>query len=450
MTLIPFEHQLRTVAFQATNERVFDTSDPGTGKTGSAILAFNARRMRGGGAALIIAPKSILRSAWQADFKKFAPHLVTSIASAEHREDAFEAPADAYIINHDAARWLAKRPADFFSKFDTLIIDESGAYKHNTSQRSKAIVKIKSYFKYRLLMNGTPNPNSVLELWNQLNILDDGQRLGKSFYSFRQAVCVPKQVGPAANMIQWADRPGAQEAIAKRIEDITIRHKFEDCIDIPPNFAYSVPYYFPPAQAQAYEEMRVAAVALVNNSVISAVNAAAVATKLLQISSGAVYSGPGVWHLVDPGRYELVMDLVEERTFCVVFFLWEHQRECLIEEAQKRGITFGVIDGSVNERKRAETVDYFQKGLYRVIFAHPQSAAHGLTLTRGTTTIWASPTYNLEHYLQGLRRIYRAGQVFKTETITVVADGTIEERVQAALDAKALNMESLLEILRSV
>ena len=450
MNLTPFEHQLRTVAFQADHERVFDTSDPGTGKTGSAILAFNARRMRGGGAALIIAPKSILRAAWQVDFKKFAPHLVTSIAYAENREEAFARPADAYIINHDATRWLAKQRPDFYKAFDTLIVDESGAYKHSTSQRSKALVKIKGFFKYRLLMNGTPNPNSVLELWNQLNILDDGQRLGKSYYSYRQSVCVPRQVGPAANMVQWADRPGAQEAVAKRIEDITIRHKFEDCIDIPPNFAYAVPYYFPPGQAQAYEEMRVAAVAQVNGELISAVNAAVVATKLLQIASGAVYDGSGAWHLVDSGRYELVMDLVEERTFCVVFFLWEHQKECLIEEAKKRGITFGVIDGSVTDRKRAETVEYFQNGLYRVIFAHPQSAAHGLTLTRGTTTIWASPTYNLEHYLQGLRRIYRAGQTFKTETITVVADGTIEEKVQAALDAKSLNMAALLDILKSV
>jgi SNF2 family DNA or RNA helicase len=121
----------------------------------------------------------------------------------------------------------------------------------------------------------------------------------------------------------------------------------------------------------------------------------------------------------------------------------------LIEEAQKRGITFGVIDGSVSERKVSETVNYFQRGLYKVIFAHPQSAAHSLTLTRGVATIWASPTYNLEHYLQGLRRIFRAGQTKNTETITVVAQGTIEEKVQAALDAKDLNMTELLSQMKA-
>jgi len=444
-----FLHQANSLEFIRNNPRVFDTSDPGTGKSRVVVESFNARRMRGGKCALIVAPKSSLRPTWQTEFRKFASHLVTSVATADVREDAFRVKADAYIINHDAVKWLAKQPASFFDRFDTLVVDESGAFKHHTSQRSKALNKIKKYFQYRVALNGTPSPNSVTELWNQINLLDDGSRLGPSFYGFRQTTCVPKQVGPASTMVKWNDRIGAAEAVAKRIEDITIRHIFEDCIDIPENHAYSVPYYLTPTQLQAYEEMRVAQVALLKGELITAVNAAVVATKLLQIASGAVYDDQGKWHLVDRERYELVMDLAQKRSHCVVFFLWTHQKECLIEEAQKRGITFGVIDGSVSERKAAETVDYFQKGLYKVIFAHPQSAAHSLTLTRGVATIWSSPTYNLEHYLQGLRRIYRAGQTQKTETITVVAQGTIEEKVQAALDAKAINMMELLGLMKA-
>ena len=251
-------------------------------------------------------------------------------------------------------------------------------------------------------------------------------------------------------MVKWQDRPGAAEAVAKRIDDITIRHKFEECIDIPPNHAYSVPYFLTPAQLRAYDEMRLAQVALLNKlELITAVNAAAVTTKLLQIASGAVYDERGDYHLIDRERYELVMDLVEQRAYCVVFFLWRHQKELLIEEAEKRGITYGLIDGSVSEKKNAEAVSYFQKGFHKVVFAHPKSAAHSLTLTRGTSTIWASPTYDLEWYLQGLRRIYRAGQSQKTETITVVAQGTIEERVQAALDAKSVNMIELLDLMNA-
>ena len=374
--------------------------------------------------------------------------MTVSVASAGHREEAFNEMTDVVAINHDGATWLAKN-LEFLKGFDTLVIDESGAYKHATSLRSKAMKKIAKAFTYRELMNGTPNPNSVLELWHQYLILDDGKRLGPSFYAFRNAVCVPKQVGPSANMVKWIDRPGAAEAVAKLVEDITIRHRFEDCVDIPENHKYVIEYHLTEKQLAAYHQMKEEQMAtLKNKRVITALNAATVATKLLQIASGAVYDDQGGWHLIDRERYELVMDLVEARKHCVVFFLWQHQKECLIEEAKRRGITFGVLDGTiVSDREREETVTYFQSGLYKIILAHPASAAHGLTLTKGTSTIWASPTYNLEHFLQGVKRIHRAGQTERTETVTIVAQSTIETKVMQALEGKRLNMENLLALL---
>lgn len=471
MSLPPFKHQLVSLSFLREQPRVLDASDPGTGKTRVAIEAFAERRMRGGKAALVLAPKSLLRAAWEADIRKFAPHLKTSVAPAEKREAAFKVDADFYITNHDAANWLAKQSKTFFSKFDTLIIDELGAFKHNTSQRSKSVNKIKTHFQYRLGMNGTVTPNAVTDIWNQIFIIDDGQRLGRSFFAFRQAVCTPVQVGPSSQMLKWEDREGASDAVTKLIEDITIRHKFEDCIDIPSNHQYSVPYVLSSAQQKAYDQMANAQMALIQGlprnaeeiveyarerflhdeeaarnrmRTISAVNAAAVATKLLQIASGAVYDEHGEYQLIDTGRYELVMDLAEERQHTVIFFLWKHQKDLLLAEAKRRGLTYCVIDGTVTDNDRLQAVDFFQKGFYRICFAHPQSAAHGLTLTRGSATIWASPTYNLEHYQQGLKRIYRAGQTQKTETITIVAPDTIEERVWTALQNKKVKMEDLL------
>lgn len=460
MSLPLFDHQRKSISFLRANERVFDASDPGTGKTRVAVESFAERRLRGGGCALILAPKSLVRSAWEVEFKKFAPHLVVVPCFAERREESFAKEADVYVTNHDAATWLVKQKKDFFSRFDTLIVDEVGAYKHATSQRSKALNRIKTYFKYRLVLNGTPTPNSVTDIWNQMFILDDGQRLGASFYAFRQAVCTPKQVGPSASMIKWTDKPGASDAVTKLIEDVTIRHKFEDCIDIPENHEYCVPYTLTAAQQRAYDQMEMAQIALINTTpelvaarlgvpppqrTVSAVNAAAVATKLLQIASGAVYENEDAYHLVDTARYELVLDMAEQRPHTVVFFLWKHQKDYLLAEAKKRGLTYCLIDGSVSDKDRAQSVDYFQKGFYRVCFAHPQSAAHGLTLTRGTATIWASPTYNLEHYQQGLKRIYRAGQTMKTETIAIIAQNTIEERVWDALQNKKVKMDDLLD-----
>ena len=90
----------------------------------------------------------------------------------------------------------------------------------------------------------------------------------------------------------------------------------------------------------------------------------------------------------------------------------------------------------------------FQAGRYQVLFAHPASAGHGITLTKGTATIWASPTYNLEHFLQGLKRVHRIGQKEKTETIVVIAEGTIDEKVWEALQGKKVRMEALFAALK--
>lgn len=448
MTPTLFAHQKESVARCAKSPIIFDTSDPGTGKTLVQIVDFVTRRRKRGKCALVIATKSLLTSAWQADFNKFAPDMVVSVATATNRAKAFATTADVYVTNHDAAVWLAQQPASFFAKFDKIIVDESTAFKHHTSARSKAIAKIVKYFKYRRLLTGTPNSNGVCDLWHQLYLLDNGQRLGKSFYAFRNAACRPIQVGPASNMVDWVDRESIELTVAAMIRDITIRHQFEDCVDIPPNHMYARSFTLSKAHLKAYAEMRDDKLVQLKKTTVTAVNAAAVAGKLLQISSGAVYDDNEGYSLIASERYELILDLVEERLHSIVFFNWKHQRDELIREATKRKITFAVYDGATTTKDRTAIVTDYQAGKYRVLFAHPQSAGHGLTLTRGTATIWASPTYNLEHFLQGLKRIHRIGQDQKTETIVIVAEGTIDEAVWQALQDKNVKLIELLEGLK--
>lgn len=444
-----FENQRQSIEFEGANDRVVDASDPGTGKTRVRLEAFAKRRAHGGGCLLVLAPKSLLHSAWVADCRRYTPWLVISAAYADNRQKAFERQADIYVTNHDAVKWLAAKPDAFFARFSDLVVDESGAFKHHTSARSKALAKIKRHFRRRVIMNGTLTTNGVCDAWHQVNIVDDGERLGRSFYAFRGTVCTPRQVGPAANMVKWEDRQGAEQAVAEKIRDITIRHQLRDCVDIPENHKFVVPFELPGALEAKYREMEEAAVAQMRDgTLVEGINAAAVVTKLLQIASGAVYDGEGKYHVLDRARYELVMDLAEERKHVVVFFNWEHQRDLLVEEAKKRGLTYTLIDGSVGRKKRQEAVELYQGGLYRVLFAHPQSAAHGLTLTKGTRTIWASPTYNLEHWLQGNHRIDRAGQTEKTETANVLAEGTLEQHVYGAMSEKRGKLSDLLEYLR--
>jgi SNF2 family DNA or RNA helicase len=443
-----FRHQEQSIEFFRGQPAVFDASDPGTGKTRVAIELFRARIKSDGRAIIVCAPKSLLRSAWQNDIRKFAPELITSIAYAHNREKAFDQPADVYIINHDGVNWLAKQKPAFFKRFSTLVVDESGAFKHHTAQRSKAIAKIRKFFAFVHLMNGTPATNTILDIWHQMFLLDGGARLGKSFFQFRAAVCSPQQVGPQATMVRWIDRPGVEATVAALVQDITMRHYFRDCIDIPPNHQYVVPFHLAPEHMKQYKTMQQLELLPLKEAVIDPVNAAAVYTKLMQIASGAVYESDEVYHLLNTDRYELIMDLLAERPHSIVFFLWKHQKQELIRAAEARGYTYCLLDGTVPDTQRPVIVDQFEAGYYKVMFAHPKSAAHGLTLVKATTTIWASPTYNLEWFTQGNKRIDRAGQTQKTETIIVVGQGTVDEIVMAALENKGVRMDLLLEQLK--
>lgn len=453
-------HQRASLVHDKTTSCVFDMSDAGTGKTFVRIAAFVERRRAGGGKLLVLCTRTLMRNAWAADFAKFAPTMKVSLAPAEKRDAAFDVEADAYIVNHDGAKWLAKQPASFFKGFDELVIDESTAYKHHTSQRSKAAAKIAKHFKRRSCLTATPTSNGICDIWHQVYLLDGGKRLGSSFYKFRDTVCEPVQVGRHVHAVDWRDKPGAEDAVFGLIDDIVIRHRREDCVDIPDTHYYTVPYELTAKQRRAYADMEVAQLLWLFDTknkakgkpVATAVNAAAVATKLLQISSGSVYGGANTPHLVDLGRYEQLLDMVEERVdrHPLVFFYWQHQAEALRAEAAKRKLRHAVLDGNVPEARRAEIVTQYQAGLLDVVFAHPVTTAHGLTMTRGSSIIWTGPTYNLEWFKQGSLRQARIGQKRKTEIVTVVAENTIEEKVYAMMHDKNVREASLLDLFASL
>ena len=435
-----YEHQIVTTDFILNNPRCLITSDPGTGKTRAVLDAFVKR----GGKMLVLAPLSILEAAWADDIIKFQPNINYGVAYAKNREKVFkQTECEMVITNFEAVNFLVNHQ-ELLQDFDTICIDEFTAYKNRTAKRSKALTKIIHNFDYRIAMSGTPNSNTILDIWHPTLVIDDGQRLGKRFYSFRHQVCTPKFNGFAN---EWIDKPDAEEAVANVLKDITIRHALEDCIDIPENVVRTMYTTLSPAVRKNYETLAAESVLYTKQGTINAVNAGARVKKLLQLLTGAVYDQEGNIIKVHDERYELIMDLVEVRKHSLVAFNWKHERNQLIEKAEKRGITYAVIDGDVTPSKRKDIVDRFQSGHFQVLFAHPQSASHGLTLTKGTSAIWSSPTYNAEHFQQFNRRIHRAGQNYKTETILVTARNTWEENVYSKLNTKMGRMENLLHVL---
>lgn len=442
-----YEHQQKTTEFILNTPAAYVANDPGTGKTRSCLDAIvklknsvNAKRT------LVFAPKSILKPSWFDDASYFTPELGCEIAYAKNRKDAFKSSADVVITNHDAAKWVAENKA-YLDDFDILISDEHTAYKHRTSQRSKAMASIAPLFGYRIGMSGTMVPNGIMDIWHQILILDQGEHLGNNFFRFRNMVCEPEQVGRNANAIKWHEKPGANEAVMDLLSEMMIRYRLEDCIEMPQHTMRVIEFQVPNDLRAHYEKMRKTALLQYEEYTVNAVHAASLRTKLLQIASGAVYDTKSDPFKLSSKRYELVMDLAEERNHCLISFVWRHQLEGLKVAADRRGFSYAVIDGTVNINDRITAVERFQAGDIKIIFAHPQSAGHGLTLTRGTTTIWPSPIDNAELFTQFNARIYRNGQTERTETLMISAADTLESEVYDNLTGKVNTMGDLLSLL---
>ena len=439
----PYAHQQTTTDFIVNTKCCLITSDPGTGKT-RAVLDAHAIL---GGKALVLAPLSILEAAWGEDISKFQPNINYGVAYAKNRKQVFEDDKNEMVItNFEAVNFLCKN-TQYLKDFDTIIIDEFTAFKNRSAKRSKNLNKIISHFTNRIAMSGTPNSNTILDIWHPAYLVDDGERLGARFFQFRNQVCTPKFNGFAN---EWIDKPDAEDAVAIRLRDITIRYALSECMDLPDNITRTINTNLSKQIQQKYNLLAKDSVLYTKTGTVNAVHAGARVKKLLQLVTGAVYDEDKLVQFVHQERYDIVMTLVDQRAHSLVAFNWRHERDALVELAEKQGVSYEIIDGTVKAEKRKDIVARYQAGQIKMLLCHPQSASHGLTLTKANTVIWCSPTYNAEHFQQFNQRIHRAGQTQKTETILIQARNTWEPEVYNKLNTKLGRMENLLHILQEV
>ena len=446
-----FAHQQATTEWIVSRPSSFVTSDPGTGKTRSVLDAFVKGRARGE-KLLVFGPLSILKSAWGGDIDQFQPQLTYAIVHGPKKLQALESSADILLANHDAARWCADNK-DKLNNIGWLCIDEFTAFKNPATQRTKHLqVLINNLLmkglRYRIAMSGTPTPNTITEIWQPARLIDDGQRLGTQFWSFRSQMCMPTY--NYGGYTTWMDKPEAIEIVASMLLDMNIRHKLEDCVDIPTRSYHTKYTTLSPKLQKMYETMaKQAIIELDAGELASAVNAGVKTRKLLQICTGAIYNDNGTTSIIDTDRYQMIMELVRERKCSIVCCNWKHEINNLATMADKEHILYEVINGDTPVNKRPRIVELFQAGAYKMLLVHPQAAGHGLTLTRAKTTIWCSPTYNSEHYIQANQRFYRIGQTDKTEVIHIAAKNTWEGQVyERSLNPKLARLGSLLELLK--
>lgn len=433
-----YHHQTKDRQFILATPRVLNFSDPGTGKTRTVIEAVKEIP----GRVLVICPKSIMRVAWESDVKKFSG-LEISIAEApeKNRKAAFATETKIVVINHDGVKWV-KDNKNLLKGFSTLVIDESTAFK-NGCGRTTAAMEIAKMFDRRVLLSGTPYTNTILDVWRQVFICDDGKRLGKNFYKFRAEAC-KERILPNGIRI-WEDKENIELVVASLLKDITIRRTLNECLDIPENVTTNMEIHLNKVHRDVYNKLRKESILALENGAVTALNAAVLYGKLLQVLSGAVYHQDGNYSILDTDRYELIAELAEERKQTVIAFNWRHQRDLLARMVKE----CAVIDGETPQKKREDLIREFQEGGIKNLLMHPRTGAHGITLTAGKATIWASPPASSEGYVQFNHRIHRAGQTEKTETIRISATETMEKDCYGKLEKRLGTAETLMQLLRN-
>lgn len=444
-----WKHQEQTRAYFAKRLRGLDFSDAGTGKTAAQIAIYNDRPQPRG-RWLIICPMTLMVPAWANDLEQFAPHLTYSIADAKRREEAFAMKTDVVIMNTDGTRFFdtPAKMKKYLTGFDHITIDEISYFKNAQSQRTKKLLQMRKFFSRRYGMSATPNPISVMELFAPALFVDDGKALGTSYTALRNTVQTPTQVGPDPNMLEWNDKPGAAQAVADCMAHMVIRHDFDEVMThVPKGHRHNIDFNLSPKARKAYDQMASQLMlTLETDEKVNAVHAAALRNKLLQIASGAVYDGNGGYVVIDKGRYELIGEYMESIDHSVVFFNWKHQRDLLADQFAKMKRTYAIIDGDVNQKERDEIVARYQDGHYNTILLHPRTGAHGLTLTRGTTTGFSSPLYEADLMVQGMARIRRGSQDKVTHSVFFRAANTVESLVYEKLDGRTLSMSEMLQL----
>jgi len=390
---------------------------------------------------LVIAPKRVAEDTWTTEYEKW-DHLknlkvVKVIGNSKQRKAALEKEADIYIITRDNIAWLV----DFLGKdwdFNTVIIDELSSFKNHQSKRFKALRKVRPFINRIIGLTGTPAPNGYEDLWSQIYLLDRGERLGKTISEYRRKYFNTLY---RHGYNEYELKEGAKEQIDGILKDLCISMKAKDYLKLKEPLYINRIAKLDEKEYKLYKDMERDAVLELEDENITALSAAAVSNKLLQLANGAIYTNEKeIIHIHDK-KLEVLEELIEEAKGepVLVFYNFKHDKERILERFKDTR----VLDTDQDIK------DWNNKKI-KVLLAHPASAGHGLNLQEGgSIIIWFGLTWSLELYQQANARLNRQGQKETVRIYHIIAEKTIDERVLEVLKGKNTRQEELLRKLKA-
>lgn len=437
----PFDHQKTTASFLSLRDRAFCFNEAGTGKTSSVIWAADYLMTQGlVKRVLVICPLSIMYSAWQADVFKTAMHRTVAVAhgDAHKRKKILSGDYEFVIINFDGVGIVQ----DDIPKlgFDLIVIDEANAYKTATTKRWKTLNRILMPSTKLWMLTGTPASQSPVDAYGLAKLVAPG-KVPRTYGAWRDKVMTQ------ITRFKWVPKPDSRTEVYKALQP-AIRFTKAECLDLP-DLVYQTREVPLTAQvSKYYKALKSQMMIEAAGEEISAVNAAASLSKLLQISGGAVYTDTKeiIEFDVSP-RLNALMEVLDETEHKVIVFVpFRHTIDLVSKHLTEQGVANEIINGDVSARERAEIINRFQTMTSpRVLVIQPQSASHGVTLTAANTVVFWSPVMSVETYLQCVARIDRVGQQ-NSMTVVHLQGSEVERKMYQMLQGKVNMHEKLVDL----
>ncbi len=430
----PMAHQIETAAFLTLHKKAFVFSEPGTGKTLSALWAADYLMQRGEvRRCLILCPLSIMHSAWMNDLNNSIIHRSAIVAhhyQASRRIEMVQQDYEFVIANYDGLNLIADEIVND-GRFDLIIVDEANAYKTVTTKRWKALKSIMRPDTHLWMMTGTPASQSPVDAYGLAKLVNpDG--VPKFFTGWRDKVM------NKVTQFKWMPKMSAAQDVHDALQP-AIRFTKEQCLDLPPVITLTREVALTPQQAKYYNMLKERMMVQAAGETITAVNAAAGVSKLLQISCGAAYTDDKEVVEFDAApRLNVLSEILEEtQRKVIIFALFRSTIDTIQTYLTKHNVTNDCIHGDISATKRAEIIQRFQTETNpRVLVMQPQATAHGITLTKADTVVFYGPLMSVEQYIQCVARADRKGQDSDKVTVVHIQGSPIEKKMFKALAGK--------------
>ena len=438
----PFKTQKITAAMLTMNARAYVLSQMGTGKTRGTLHAINFMRLNEIiGSSLVVAPLSTLTTVWEKEIFRYFNHLSVGVlhGSRAKRLEVLAQPHDIYIINHDGIQsilsaLLARKD------IDCVVVDELAAFRNARTNRWKALHAVIQQRKFAWGLTGAPTPNAPADAWAQCKLLTP-DRVPKFYKSFKESTMLQ------VSTFRWVPRKSANDTVYEAMQP-AVRFTRDDCVELPPTIYQDREVPLTTQQEQVYKRLIKDMRVIFAKGEVTAVNEGVLLGKLLQVTTGCIYTKDrSVVELDNSTRIEALKEVLDEAEGKVIVFVnFIHASKQVAQHLADAGYSVTQVSGETPKKARDQIFNEFQGAVNpRILVAHPVCMAHGLTLTAADTIVWFTPAGSLDTYEQACARITRPGQTRK-QLILHLTGTPVESKLYRRLQQKASLQGALLEM----